>query len=92
MTDAIVLMAGIIVGPLKVGYSYDITTSALKNHSSNTHELMISFCHRIVSKRPPTNHVWDRHMELKPHPSDYTYLEGNCNLYKAMNGYPNMVQ
>lgn len=33
---------------LRIGYSYDVTTSELKNHSSGSHEVMLSFCFKIV--------------------------------------------
>lgn len=31
----------------KFGYSYDITTSAIKNHSNGSHEIMLGFCYKI---------------------------------------------
>lgn len=36
---------------LKIGYSYDVTTSQLKNYSSGSHELMLNYCMTIV--KPP---------------------------------------
>ena len=33
---------------LKLGYSYDVTTSELKKYSSGSHELMLSYCFKIV--------------------------------------------
>lgn len=35
---------------LKIGYSYDITTSELSNHSSGSHEIMLNYCFKIVKK------------------------------------------
>ena len=46
--DAIVVMAGIEIMPnLKLGYSYDITTSTLKTYSSGTHEIMLGYCMNV---------------------------------------------
>ena len=45
LQDAIVLMAGLEIIPnLKLGYSYDITTSDIKTYSSGTHEIMLGYC------------------------------------------------
>src|SRR5690606_22542311 len=33
---------------LRLGYSYDVTTSELKNYSSGSHEVMLSYCFKIV--------------------------------------------
>ncbi len=67
LTDAVVVMAGIqrMVGEkstLKIGYSYDITTSSLKNYSTGTHELFISICTPIPDKPRNTSHRDVRHM------------------------------
>ncbi len=32
----------------KIGYSYDLTTSELKNYSSGSHEVMLNYCFKIV--------------------------------------------
>lgn len=32
----------------RIGYSYDVTTSAIKNYSSGSHEIMLSYCFKIV--------------------------------------------
>ncbi len=50
--DAIVPMIGIVkegIGPgtLKFGYSYDVTTSALRQYSSGSHEIMLGYCFKI---------------------------------------------
>ena len=46
--DAIVVMAGIEIMPnLKLGYSYDITTSKLKSYSSGTHEIVLGYCMNV---------------------------------------------
>lgn len=44
---------------LRIGYSYDVTTSELRNYSSGSHEIMLSYCFRIV--KPPV-------LELYKHP------------------------
>ncbi|REJ85036.1 MAG: type IX secretion system membrane protein PorP/SprF [Bacteroidetes bacterium] len=45
LQDAFVLMAGLEIIPnLKLGYSYDITTSEIKTYSSGTHEIMLGYC------------------------------------------------
>ncbi|MBS1582515.1 MAG: type IX secretion system membrane protein PorP/SprF [Bacteroidetes bacterium] len=36
----------------RIGYSYDVTTSELKNYSSGSHEVMVSYCFKIVKPRP----------------------------------------
>lgn len=63
LTDAIVAMVGYqkdgIGGPngsLRVGYSYDITTSTIKNHSSGSHELMLGYCFKLPEKKKVTIH------------------------------------
>jgi type IX secretion system PorP/SprF family membrane protein len=46
--DAIVVMAGIELMPnLKLGYSYDITTSKIKTYSSGTHEIVLGYCMNV---------------------------------------------
>ncbi len=35
---------------LKIGYSYDVTTSQLKNYSSGSHEIMVNYCFLLVPK------------------------------------------
>ncbi|MBL7950545.1 MAG: type IX secretion system membrane protein PorP/SprF [Flavobacteriales bacterium] len=37
-------------GMAKIGYSYDVTTSQLKNYSSGSHEIMVSYCFLIAPK------------------------------------------
>jgi len=36
---------------LRIGYSYDVTTSRLKNYSSGTHEIMLNYC-VLLEKKP----------------------------------------
>ncbi|MBZ0207414.1 MAG: type IX secretion system membrane protein PorP/SprF [Flavobacteriales bacterium] len=41
---------------LRLGYSYDVTTSELKNYSSGSHEVMLSYCFKIV--KPVVNEIY----------------------------------
>jgi len=51
--DAIVGLLGMnITEKLKVGYSYDFTTSELKNYSDGTHEIMLGYCFMVKKKVP----------------------------------------
>ncbi len=57
--DAIAVLAGVNVPQLpglKFGVSYDITTSALGDHSSGSLEFMIKYCTNIV--KPPKREVY----------------------------------
>ena len=51
LSDAIVPMVGIYYdlgpGTLKFGYSYDVTTSLLRQYSSGSHEVMLGYCFKI---------------------------------------------
>jgi len=38
---------------LRIGYSYDVTTSEIKNYSSGSHEILLSYCFTIA--KPPSN-------------------------------------
>jgi type IX secretion system PorP/SprF family membrane protein len=38
-------------GMLRIGYSYDVTTSELKNYSSGSHEIMLNYCFKIVKPK-----------------------------------------
>lgn len=63
-TDAVVIMIGLKpFGPgpyenLKVGYSYDITTSGMggKGMSSGSHEIYIGYCFKIEIVKPPESY------------------------------------
>jgi len=47
--DAIVILAGLEIIPnLKLGYSYDLTTSDIKTYSSGSHEIMLGYCFKPV--------------------------------------------
>jgi len=53
LQDAIAPMIGVqkdgIIkkGTLKVGYSYDVTTSVVRNYSNGSHEIMVGFCYPL---------------------------------------------
>lgn len=53
--DAISPMIGYQLKPndnsmLRLGYSYDVTTSTLRNYSSGSHEVMVNYCVLLVKK------------------------------------------
>lgn len=55
LKDAIAPMVGVQInklgpGTLKFGYSYDVTTSALKTYSSGSHEIMLGYCFNVTPK------------------------------------------
>ncbi|MFM9052240.1 MAG: type IX secretion system membrane protein PorP/SprF [Bacteroidota bacterium] len=57
LEDAIVIMAGLEIVPnLKLGYSYDYTTSAIRTFSSGTHEIMLGYCFKPVKVTKRTYH------------------------------------
>jgi type IX secretion system PorP/SprF family membrane protein len=35
---------------IRVGYSYDVTTSEIKNYSSGSHEIMVTYCFSVIDK------------------------------------------
>lgn len=41
---------------LKVGYSYDLTTSKIKGYSAGTHEIMVGYCFNVVSHPKVTSY------------------------------------
>ncbi|HKR05346.1 MAG TPA: type IX secretion system membrane protein PorP/SprF [Bacteroidia bacterium] len=54
LEDAIVAMVGVnIIENLRLGYSYDITTSPIKNYSNGSHEITLGYCYKIKKKIPP---------------------------------------
>lgn len=56
LQDAIAPIIGYqqIVGPgmIKVGYSYDVTTSEIKDYSSGSHEIMVNYCFNLDKPKP----------------------------------------
>jgi type IX secretion system PorP/SprF family membrane protein len=56
LEDAVVVMAGLNITPnLRLGYSYDFTTSDLQDYSSGSHEIMLGYCYKIKKKLTPIN-------------------------------------
>jgi type IX secretion system PorP/SprF family membrane protein len=56
LTDAIIFMAGVEWNRLKIGYSFDYTTSDLKNYNQGTHEIMLNYCFKPVKPTPSSEH------------------------------------
>lgn len=55
ISDAVAVMAGIdIKGKYRIGYSYDYTTSTIKNHSSGSHEVILAL---MLDEKPTTSEV-----------------------------------
>jgi type IX secretion system PorP/SprF family membrane protein len=52
-SDAVTIMLGYVRNELQVGYSYDVTLSKLSQVSNNTHEIMVSYCFRPPTVKPP---------------------------------------
>jgi hypothetical protein len=57
VADAIAPMVGYQTpigdaGTLKIGYSYDVTTSQLNSYSNGSHEVMVNYCFNL-EKDPP---------------------------------------
>lgn len=53
LQDAIAPMLGVRLlekKNLKIGYSYDVTTSKIKGYSAGTHEIMLGYCFNVVQK------------------------------------------
>ncbi len=61
--DAIAPMLGFQRGRLKIGYSYDVTTSKLKGYSSGTHEIMLTYCINAVKPPQKQGHGNVRYLE-----------------------------
>jgi type IX secretion system PorP/SprF family membrane protein len=56
LTDAIVGIVGFEWKKLKIGYAFDFTTSAIKNYSNNTHEIMVGYCFKPFKPPVPAEH------------------------------------
>jgi type IX secretion system PorP/SprF family membrane protein len=41
---------------VRIGYSYDATTSELRNYSSGSHEIMLTYCFNIIEKLMKKSH------------------------------------
>lgn len=57
LQDAIMPLVGVQkeIGPgmIRVGYSFDITTSEIKNYSNGSHEIMVNYCFNLDKQKPP---------------------------------------
>ncbi|CAN5424058.1 type IX secretion system membrane protein PorP/SprF [soil metagenome] len=52
--DAIVALIGMnITEKLRIGYSYDFTTSEIKKYSDGSHEIMLGYCFTVKKKMTP---------------------------------------
>jgi type IX secretion system PorP/SprF family membrane protein len=60
ISDAFVAIVGLEWKGFRFGYSYDFTTSAIKNHSNGTHELMLGYCHKFSKPPKPHGHMNER--------------------------------
>ncbi len=66
MQDAIAPMIGARFLPnrsLKVGYSYDVTTSKIKGYSAGTHEIMLGYCFMPKPKVKVTSYQNTRQLD-----------------------------
>jgi type IX secretion system PorP/SprF family membrane protein len=67
MTDAVAFMAGFMQNKAKyswkIGISYDVTLSELKNYSSNTPEVMLGYCFKIEKKQKTQSHINPRFLK-----------------------------
>jgi type IX secretion system PorP/SprF family membrane protein len=64
MQDAIAPSLGMVTKfGLKLGYSYDLTTSKIKGYSSGTHEIMLGYCFKRTKPKPVSSHTNVRFLE-----------------------------
>jgi len=56
LSDAIAPMLGYQTevggGMLRIGYGYDVTTSALRSYSNGSHDIMLNYCFNIDKPQP----------------------------------------
>jgi len=57
LSDAVVGIVGLEWKGFRFGYSYDMTTSAIKNHSNGTHEIMLGYCKKFAKPVKPHGHM-----------------------------------
>jgi type IX secretion system PorP/SprF family membrane protein len=61
--SAVVGMIGLeLFEGFKVGYSYDVATSALTNHSQGSHEILLSYCFKIGVEKAPQKYKSIRYL------------------------------
>lgn len=53
LQDAVVPLIGVQLNNIKIGYSYDITTSEVKGYSSGTHEIILGYCFKLLENKTP---------------------------------------
>lgn len=57
LSDALVGIVGLEWSGIRFGYSYDMTTSAIKNYSHGSHEIMLGYCHRFAKPEHRQSHT-----------------------------------
>jgi type IX secretion system PorP/SprF family membrane protein len=66
MQDAIAPMLGVRLlekKNLKIGYSYDVTTSKIKGYSAGTHEIMLGYCFNVSKPAKVTSYQNTRQLD-----------------------------
>lgn len=54
LSSAIIGMLGIeLTNGLKIGYSYDFSTTNIRKYNSGSHEIMVGYCFNIVTEKTP---------------------------------------
>ncbi len=54
LSDAVIAMVGMQWGTALIGYSYDFTTSNIRNYSSGSHEIVLRYCMKPYKEPAPT--------------------------------------
>ena len=47
LVDAVGIMLGANIGPMTMGYAYDLTTNKLSSISRGSHEIMFKYCYYL---------------------------------------------
>ncbi len=57
LQDAVIIMAGANVWKdLRLGLAYDVNTSKLNPYNNGTFEIMLNYCFKIKTEKPPKSH------------------------------------